>query len=44
MCNGFGGNNIWWIFILIILLCGCGNGNGACGTNLCGNNCERTCC
>ena len=40
MCNG---NNIWWIIILAVLFCCCGNGNG-CGTNLCGNTCERTCC
>ena len=47
MCNGNGfcGNGIWWIIILAILFCcGCGNGNNACGANLCGNGCDRTCC
>lgn len=48
MCNGNGfcGGNIWWIIILVVLFCccGCGNNNGACGANLCGNGCDRTCC
>ena len=46
MCNGNGfcGGGIWWIIILVLLFCCCGNGNNACGANLCGNGCERTCC
>lgn len=46
MCNGNGfcGGGIWWIIILVVLFCCCGNNNNACGANLCGNGCDRTCC